>query len=443
MVGIIRKLRNNREFTLAVVSAYGVLGLQVLTQLALVPLYLSTLGKDGFGVLMVAISTVTIIRLGVDWLNGRMVRALGEIHARTDAYAFARAHSDFRLIFLTYGLVTGGILAASGYFAPEVLVGGSARLAREDVFACFVLMAVYSLVMQLQLVEFAALAVRGRRVAINVLLALSIVVFVAAVVPVLLLGGGLVGVAACLLLGVLVAYAGAFILRLGQSRRAWSTATSPGHSAMARLRATVGENGWAYATYGVLQFLLQSDVLLVGLLGGAENAGHYVLFWKVAELIVMLILRLSETLMLDLIRMDVGGDRARLRRVFVEGLRIIGLLALAAGIGYALLGHWLVSLWVGADRAPESALAYALAGGSVFWLGISRFAMIFAFSLVALRPLIVIAACETAGRLLLTVILFRWFGVLAPVIAINVVLGAGAAIAYARLGWRLVSRPAT
>lgn len=443
MLGILRKLRNNREFTLAVVSAYGVLSLQVLTQLALVPLYLWALGKDGFGILMVAISTVTIIRLGVDWLNGRMVRALGEIHARRDVQAFARAHGDFRLIFLTYGLATGALLAASGYFAPEILVGGSVRFAREEIFVCFVVMAVYSLLMQLQSVEFAALAVRGRRVAVNVLLAISVVVFVATVVPLLLLGGGLVGVAICLLLGLAAAYAGAFMLRAGQTQRLRSVGGGPRLSPVARLRATVGENGWAYVCYGALQFLLQSDVLLIGLLGGAEKAGHYVLFWKVAELIIMLILRLSETLMLDLIRMDVGGDLARLRRVFVEGLRIIGALSLAAGIGYALLGHWLVSLWVGAERAPDSTLAYVFAGGSVFWLGLSRFAMIFAFSLVALRPLIVIAACETVGRLSLTVVLFRWFDVLAPVIAINIVFFAGVAFAYAKLGWRLVSQPAT
>lgn len=442
MLGILRKLRNNREFTLAVVSAYGVLGLQILTQLALVPLYLSTLGKDGFGILMVAISSVTIIRLGVDWLNGRMVRALGEIHGRGDARAFAGALGDFRLIFLAYGLLSGLILAASGYFVPGLLVGGAARFSHEEIFACFAVMAVYSLVMQLQIVEFAALAVRGRRVAINVLLALSIVVFVAAVVPLLLLGGGLVGVSGCLLLGVAVAYAGAFLLRAMQSRRAETPGKNSGHSAVVRLRNTVGRNGWAYAAYGGLQFLLQADVLLVGLLGGAEKAGHYVLFWKVAELIIMLILRLSETLMLDLIRMDVGGDRARLKRVFVEGLRIVGALALAAGISYAVLGHWMVSLWVGADKAPDGALAYVLAGGAVFWLGIARFSMIFAFSLVALRPLIVIGACEAAGRLVLTVVLFRWFDALAPVIAINIVLAAGVAYAYVRLGWRLVSRPA-
>lgn len=442
LLGIFRKLRNNREFTLAVVSVYGVLGLQILTQLALVPLYLATLGKDGFGILMVAISIVTITRLGIEWLNGRTIRALGEIHAQSNAWTFARAHGDFRLIFFVYGLLSSAIIAALGYFIPEVLVGESARFAREDIFACFALMAVYSLFMHLQAVEFAALAVRGQRVAVNLLLALSIMVFVVAVVPVLLLGGGLVSVAACLLLGVVISFSGAFMLRAQQSRKVRPTGESPSHGAMARLRATVGKNGWEYAGYGAFQFFLQADILLIGLLGGAEMAGHYVLFWKVAELIIMLILRLSDTLMLDLIRMDVSGDRARLKRVFMDGLRIIGTLALAAGGSYALFGHWLVSLWVGADQAPGDMFAYILAGGAIFWLGIARFVMIFAFSLVALRPLIAIAACETVGRLVLTVILFRWFDVLAPVIAINIVLAAGVAFAYVRLGWRLVSRTA-
>ena len=112
------------------------------------------------------------------------------------------------------------------------------------------------------------------------------------------------------------------------------------------------------------------------------------------------------------------------------------ILGASAGIGYALLGPYIVQLWVGSNNAPDDQVAFALAGGSLFFLAISRVPSIFAYARVHLKPLLFIIGLEVLLKIIGTVFLIPHFGITAPLISFIVIHVFGLALAYQCLGSR-------
>jgi O-antigen/teichoic acid export membrane protein len=195
----------------------------------------------------------------------------------------------------------------------------------------------------------------------------------------------------------------------------------------------IGPMGGGFLLYGIFLLLLQADVIIVGVLGGAEVAAQFVLVWKIAEVLILLIWKMPEHLIPYLIHLDAGGRRERLAEIYAQADKVLVGCSLIAGVGYAVWGGVLVEFWVGAGHAPDDAWAFALAGGAIFWLGIARLPAVFAYSLVRLRELNFVAGGETIGKLVLVLVSFPWLGYLAPLAALNVMHVAITARAYRRL----------
>jgi O-antigen/teichoic acid export membrane protein len=200
------------------------------------------------------------------------------------------------------------------------------------------------------------------------------------------------------------------------------------------LHRFIGRLGIAYFFYGVLFILLQTDVLVVGWLADPVVAGQYVLVWKIAEVIVLMLWRIPEHLQSEFIAMDAQGELDRLARVYSHGVWTVRALAFVASIGYAFMGPWLVRLWVGPEHAPTNRWAFALAGAAIFWLASARMPAVLAYASMRLKPLLRVAAIEVIGKLVLMFVLFPITGYLAPLVAINGVHLGGIAVAYAKLG---------
>ena len=251
------------------------------------------------------------------------------------------------------------------------------------------------------------------------------------VVPWLLMGGGLVGVLVCLIGGTLAGQIGCLIYwrRIGV-KLSW---IRPVAEAWPFVTRVMGRRGASYFLYGVIFLALQADVLIVGLLGGAQLAAKFVLVWKVAEVLILVLWRIPEHLYVELVHMDSRGEHKRIERVYREGIWWMRGAAFAVGVGYAVLGPWIVRLWVGAGYAPDDPIAYVLAGAAIFWMGSARLPAVFAHALLKLRGLVTVSGIEVIGKLTLTLVLFPKFGYLAPLIAISAVHIAGIAYAYTTL----------
>ena len=423
------KLANNPDYARSVATAYGAAGLNVLIQIVLVPLYLHHLGKYQFGVLMILLALSNYLGFGITWASSGAQRIMGELAARRDDDRLSRFFSLTKLLFVGYSVLIGGVTLAlalgAGWFDSVAATAEGFPVVQVTLLglAYFVIVHEFS-------VDRMSLVAIGQQASANTLTIVSQAVFAVTAFPVLQLGWGIPGIIIALIAGVLVSRCLSFVLLRRHGIR-WKRFGNEGRRWLARL---LGPMGRGYALYGMLLVtLLQVDTLLVGWLGGAAMAAEFVLVWKIADVVIQTLWRIPESLQPYLVQMDARGEMARVERLYKQGQVWLTATGAVCGGFFALLGPYLVELWVGADQAPDSRLAYVLAGGAIFWSVSARLPAIYGFSLVRLAALNRAVGIELVARVAMLLGLFPFVGYLAPLIAVNVAHVSGVAILYRRI----------
>ena len=421
----------NRGYLLALGSSYLVMTASILVQITLVPLYLDAFGKYQFGVLMVLLSLVNFAVIGIAWLSGGTLRLLGEYASLGDDKTFSRTFGIVKTIYVGYGIGLAVLLGIASLSFDQVIFSGGNE---ADILAArkaLLMTGIYMVVFYAAGADRLALTARKRQGAANIAQLLGTLAFVAGVTPWLFYGGDMPGVMAFHIAGVLVSI---FMSRLLLRR------DLPGlkmHFPTRRdanlLRRLGGRTGAGYFLHGALVLALLADSALIGWLGGAKAAAEFFLVWKIAEVLVQLIWKLSEPLAPYFVHMDVRREHVNLLRIARLGYALVAVVSLLAGLLYGWFGPALVAFWVGDQSVPDSPLGYALAGGAVFWLGISRLPMVLAGARVALRQLNTAGGLELLGKLLITLLLFPRLGFVAVLLAINLVHVLGVSVLYFRL----------
>jgi O-antigen/teichoic acid export membrane protein len=416
------------EYPLSLSSGYLAMAGGIIAQVVLVPIYLTRLGAEGFGVLVLMLAMINYTTIGVGWLSGSLQRILGEAFGTRNNAGFVQAVDIGKIIYLAYGAAAAllGITIVAFLDRSQVPLGAA-------IVAGFFLVATYE-----SAIERLALIAAARLVAVNLLQFLQIIVYAISVVFVLLAGGGLLGVFACQLGSVLVARILLPFCWQGTRPIAKHIIGTP-RPLLARL---TGLMGGGYFLSGALFLSSQSDVLVIGWLGGAEAAARYVLLWKIAEVGVTALWRISESWSPILVRLDAMNEHAAIKRQYWHVATLLLVTAIPAGFAYALLGPWITALWLGAEHAPKDSLGFVLAGTAIVWGGLARLPSILSYSLARFRVWNAIAFAEVMARLALTVALYPRFGYLSPLVALNIVHLCGIAAAYQWAGWRLLARRA-
>lgn len=427
---LLRLARNNPDYAAAVLTGYGLIGLQIVAQIFLVPLYLDRLGHYMFGVLMILFAYVSFAYAAINWLYGGFLRQLSERYAVQDNDGLSRVYTAGKLCFIGFGVLcgTGLVIFELGF---STMFGDAAEHVEGEIAAALLLSVLHFFLLCEMAAEIALFAVVKRQALANIVVIVGLLVSILATIAWLLSGGGLAGVLGSFVLGDTVARLFCWAVRHHQRIHThWRWPSGWRDPAVKGLLTGQAKH---YFVYSLIGMGLGADTLLIGLLGGATVTAQFVLVWKIAEVLILVLGRFPQHLQSELVEMDAKGDHSRIKRVYQHANRGMFLGALALGAGYAIFGQWIVGLWVGFDRVPESHWAYVLAGGAVFWLGMSRLQSVFAYSLVRLEPLVRLSAIELAMKLVLTFVLFHYVGFLAPLIAINVVYLCGVAYAYMSL----------
>jgi len=374
-------------------------------------------------VLMLAM--INYATVGVGWLSGGLQRILGEAFGTKNDAGFVQAIDVGKIIFLGYGIIAALLaIAMVAFLDRSRLPLGAAIVA-----------GLFLVVTYESAIERLALTAAARLAAVNLLQFAQVTAYAISVMFVLRAGGGLLGVFACQLGSVLFAR---LLLPL-----CWQGARPIAKHVIGTLRPLLvrltGRMGGGYFLSVALIVSLQSDVLVIGWLGGAETAARYVLLWKIAEVGVTALWRISESWSPILIRMDATNEHAILVRQYRHIVVLLLATAIPAGLAYALLGPWITMLWLGAEHAPKDPLGFVLAGAAIVWVGLARLPSILSYSLARFRVWSAIACFEIAARLALTVALYPRFGYLAPLVALNIVHVCGVAAAYQWAGWRVLA----
>ena len=430
-VHLLKRALRHRGYMGALSSGYLVMAAWILVQIAFVPLYLETFGKYQFGVLMVLLTFVNFAVIGIAWLSGGALRLLGECAGREDEETFRRAFGLIKTIYVGYGVGLALLLGIVAVSFDQVLFSGGTEVDILAAREALVLTGIYMVVFYAAGIDRLALTARKRQGAANMAQLAGVVAFAAGVTPWLLSGGDMPGVMAFQIVGALVSIFISRRLLNGELPRLKMHIPSRRDADL--LRRLGGRTGAGFFLHGALVLALLADTALVGWLGGAEAAAEFFLVWKIAEVLVQLIWKLPEPLAPYFVQMDVRGEHAAMTRIARLGYALVGGVSLLAGVLYGLFGPALVALWLGPDSAPDTPLGYALAGGAIFWLGISRLPVVLAGARIALRQLNWASGIELFGKLAITLLLFPHLGYMAVLLGINLVHGLGVSLLYFRL----------
>jgi len=430
---LISALRQRGDIAGAVVTGYLQMAVSIAVNLLLVPLYLRTLGTGGFGLLMMLIGLNAWAGIATLWLVGGVTRRLGVTHAHGRREEFAAAWAAAKWGILAGTILVAGSISGLVWFMPALF--GPEATRSNDFWVAMIFFYLQFGAAWLYGIDRLALTVSGHQTLANLLLGgqqllLGVLVFVA-----LHLGGGLSSVMAAFFGSHAAALAASAICRrLYLGRLSWRSPFDP--AVRSELISMLSRQGAAFQVFGVLMLSLQADILIVGLIGGPLIAAEFALVWKIAEVLIQALWRIPDTLQPRMIHLDAKHETTLLKALLGRVDWALLCLAAAAGIAYALLGRWIISLWVGAEHAPSDIWVYVLGGGAIFWLAISRLPISAAYGTGRLRRLLQVGSIELLGKVLGTAALIGAYGLLAPLIAINAVHALG--VAY---GYRSVLRP--
>lgn len=425
-----RGLRHH-GYVRALGSGYLVMLASIAVQIAVVPLYLDAFGQYQFGVLMILLSLVNFAVIGIAWMSGGALRLLGEYASLGKENAFREAFGLIKAIYVGYGLALAALASLAALVFDQQLFGNATA---EDLPAAryaLYLVGLYLVIFYGVAVDRIALTARKRQTVANIIQLAGILLSAAGTVAWVLAGGSMPGVLCIQIAGLLIS---GFLSRRLLDKEApglricWSDQNCREH-----FRHLGGRTGAGFFLHGALVLLLQADIALMGWLGGAKVAAEFYLVWKIAEVLVQLIWKLPEPMAPYFIQMDVRGEHVSLDRVARVGYALIAMVSLLTGVLYALFGPVVVGLWVGEPQVPTSAYAFPLAGGAIFWLGISRLPVVLAGARVALRQLNLAGSLELAGKLAITLLLFPKIGYLAILVGINLAHLLGGSFLYFRL----------
>ncbi len=428
---LIRRALQHRGYFGALSSGYLLMLASILVQIGLVPLYLQTFGQYQFGVLMMILTLVNFAVIGIAWMSGGSLRLLGEYAGRGDDIEFRRAYGLIKTIYVGYGFILALIIGAVTITLDQALFSGGAI---EDIYyarTTLFLTGIYLVLFFATAVDRIALTVRKRQGAANMAQLAGIVAFAVLVTPWMLSGGSMPEV---MLFQIVGTFTSLFITRRMLAGELTDLKMRfPSRADIDLLRRLGGKTGAGFFLHGALVLALLADTALVGWLGGAKAAAEFYLVWKIAEVIVQLIWKLPEAMAPYFVQMDVRGEHTALARIARLGYALVAGVSLLAGVLYGCFGPALVAFWVGDQSVPDSPLGYALAGGAIFWLGISRLPVVLAGARVALRQLNWVGGLEMLGKLLITLLLFPRLGFVAVLLAINLVHVLGVSVLYFRL----------
>ena len=433
----ILKANNNPDFAAAIVIGYGLMAFQVVVQILLVPLYLTAFGTYRFGALMILMGFIGLAFVLVGALYTVMLRLFGEAINAQDDGKLSVLYFSSKLLSLGIGLICG-ILFITIEFLRPVFFDDAPPEFRGEILGALSLSILHLVLLCELSVEQSILAAKGRQAAANLVTLTGLVIFAITVVPVLLLDGGLIEVMVCFI----VADIGSRVFAYSVSRRYLHIRLSAPFSQYgAAVRDILSSQAQRYFAFTAMTVVLQADMLIVATIGGPLAAAKFVLVWKIAEMLTLVISRVTQHLQVEFVGMDLRGERDRLIRIYRKIYGALFIAALSLGLLYGLFGHWIVALWVGQDAVPGETWAFGLAGLTILWLGIARLPITLALSLDQITPLVKLTGLELAAKLLVIYILFPQWGYLAPMIAISAAHLLGIAYGYYALGRLTLLQP--
>lgn len=429
------KLRFKKDFYGTVLIGYGLILLNMVAQVILIPLYIKGIGSNGYGIFLLLYSFMNYVDIGVGLFSGGVLRLLGENYADGDTKGIRNAYTISKIVICGYGIVA--MLLMLGY---AIFVKGMQYFSMDTAEAYKIVFSAMSfLFVKYDLsVEYQALIGTQRQTLSNLFQMLAQLIYLVLTIPYLHRGNGKVSTLFLFnLAGLLIIRVIIFIYH-GIKKDDIKLIGFNNEMQGARKRL-LGRMGYSYAVYGILIITFQADTLILGTLSdSAELLTIYAMTWKVAEAGRQVLWRIPESMQPYIIEQDTRGFKDEMRLQYRRIYRFVFFLSLMAMLAYGLLGKMVIKIWMRDSYVDIPTIRIWLTAIVLFLNGIERTPAIYAYSTIKLKWLNTVAGIEVMAKTILMILLFEKFGVAAPLIAMIITHICGVAYAYWDMGRKVV-----
>ena len=388
------------------------MGANIIAQIILTPLYLKILGNEEFGLLMIFLNILTFAVFGIAWVSGGLVRVLGEYWTTTNLKKFRETLVLGKFVFTSYAILVSSISLII------FLVLKSIGLLNNIELSTILFICLYFVLSYEALSERQAFVSTNWQALGNFIEIIKVLVFAFLTFYLLPYYRNIDFIFLALIFGIISQrIITGLYLRKKIQFLGWGKYKNSMKPDFTRF---LSKQGLGYFGFGTLVLLLQSDVVIIGIIGGADVAGKFVLLWKIPEVLGLLLAKIPTTLEPKIIHLDSRSEVSKIKTIFSRGKNSFFIMCALVSVLYMFFGHYFVNLWVG-ESAPSEIWMYYVAGFSLFFFSISRWPISFAFAQIKLNQLIKVSIIEFLFKLFFTLVLFNYFSYASPLIGMIII----------------------
>lgn len=155
----------------------------------------------------------------------------------------------------------------------------------------------------------------------------------------------------------------------------------------------------------------QSDSLVIGAFVGLEAVTFFALASKLTETAKALLRSAFGVMTPAVSKWEARGDGAAIRRAFLDGTRYTLYLVLPVQIGFFLLGHGFLALWVGHERADHAYLVLVVLAAPLALSLMQAVASRILYGIGRLKGFAAVTVAEAAANLALSLALIGPLGI--------------------------------
>jgi O-antigen/teichoic acid export membrane protein len=374
--------------------------------LFLSPFILHRLGNAAYGVWVLAISVVAYLGLLDLGMQSSVLRFVSKGHTTKDHEGASEALSAalwVRLQISALALLLSGGLAA----VFPVLFKVPPQLASDARRAILLIGMTTAISMSIGVVG-GVLSALNRYDLQNYVGLVQTAIRVIGVVAVLRSGHGIVAIAVCELIAVLISN----LLLVWVARRLYPELQIQ----LKRPKNETLKKLWSYSAYAFLttiavQLVYQTDNLVVGAFVSTTAVTFYAIANSLCRYASQVVSSMGATFVPAASTYEAAGDTASLLALYKNGTRATIMISLPILITLIIRGPSFIGLWMGPQYAHSSGIVLTILSTALFFSFANRTAGAIAFGIEKHKTAALWAIGEGIANLALSIILVHWYGI--------------------------------
>lgn len=368
------------------------------------PLLLHHLGVATFGIWMLVSTLAGYGRVFDFGIHGTLTKYVAECRATGEIEEGRRLISASLFLYMLLGLAVLLLSVAISPLFSELFSVPEAD--RSDTARTVILMGVWVGSSIACAAPGAILQGLHRFDAVNLVQIISTVVTTIAMIVVLLLGGGIVGLALAniastvLSRSLMVWLANRFAPELRPGWRDFDRAA---------IRKVVSFSASIFVGQVATRLQTKTDLIVIGTIMSVSAVTPYGIAWRLSETTRRIVTQFSRALLPLASELDAEGDHRRLRALYVTSVRLTLVMSIAIGGVFIGLADPFLTVWVGSEIAEYSYLVTLLMLASI--ISLSQWpAMAILQGMTRYRLLAISAVVSGLANLVLSIVLGLRFG---------------------------------